>query len=150
LAARHPAVTSELREVLRACESPLGAYLAEAELDDVPRDSTKEQVKKVEKAIFNHFKPKKAILPLRILKDAVYQLNRGLQKCIPTPKLVDRLQKDPNLLTEELPRARKPWPSGSRLNSGGLITVPAGTAPKEANLSAGRLSSLSRGFTTET
>jgi integrase len=47
------------------------------------------------------------ILPLRILKDAVYQLNRDKQKCIPTPTLVDRLLKDPNLLTEEFPGAQE-------------------------------------------
>ncbi len=107
LAARHPAVTLKLREVLRACQSPLGSYLADIRQDSDPCDFTKEQVAEVEKAIFDHHKLKNAILPLRILKDAVYQLNRGLQKCIPSPMLVDRLLKDPNLLTEEFPRAQK-------------------------------------------
>ncbi len=107
VAFRHPAVTSEVRKALRSCESALGAYLADVELDDIPRDFTKEQVAEVEKAVFNHFELKKAILLLRILKDAVYQLNREKQKCIPTPTLVDRLLKDPNLLTEEFPGAQE-------------------------------------------
>jgi integrase len=107
VAFRHPALTSEIREVLRACGSSLGTYLADVKLDNVRRAFNKEQVAEVEKAIFDHFKLKKAILPLRILKDAVYQLNRGKQKCIPMPRLVDRLEKDPNLLTEEFPHAQE-------------------------------------------
>ena len=107
LALQHAKETSEIREVLRACQSPLGAYLADVEPDNISRDFTREQVTEVEKAIFNHFKPKRAILPLRILKDAVYQLNRGMQKCIPMPRWADRLQKDPNLLTEEFTDAQE-------------------------------------------
>jgi integrase len=82
--------------------------LADVKLDSPSGGFTKADIRTVEKEIVDHYKKEKSKAPLllRILKQVVMRLNRHLQKCIPSPTLLDRMRADPNLITKEFPLAQ--------------------------------------------
>lgn len=100
------ALIPELRALLRSCPAKLGPYLADVKADSPSGGFTKDDIRAVEKHIYNHYKHRKAIVPLQILRQVVLQLNQRLQKCIPSPTLLDRMRADPNLITKEFPLAQ--------------------------------------------
>jgi hypothetical protein len=101
------AAVPHLRATLRKCANPLGPFLADVSRKSSQEKFGKSDVAAVESHLIDEYGKQGALVPLRILKGAIFNLNRHYQKGIPRLARLERLTKDPNLLPKNLSEVQR-------------------------------------------